>query len=204
MSSACWMTRSRSFSWVMEAHRDRFPWSSPQSSGTLRVNRQGQSRAAQRASCMAEETHLPSVSNEGWKRHRAIVTKVWHVTCRCVHSARRFEVFLLCPFCHSDLLINPPGGHELRKRSCRSCVDAGRPKATHFFSHALCHFYTSLFPAQLQDLSTKHNGFSGHSYFIFVWKYTSLWEYVYRYVRATSAVLISSIKVRLVSQLVHF
>lgn len=105
-------------------------------------------------------------------------------------------------FCHSHLLINGPRGHELRKRSCRSCVDAGHPKATGFFSHALCPFYVSLFPAKRQDLSTHIVCFSGHSYFVLFGNTRLRGNTVT--VRATSVELLSFIKVGPVSQSAHF
>lgn len=54
MSSACWMTLSRSFSWEMKGQRVMLTCSSLQSSGTLTVNKQGHSRRAHAAVCFTE------------------------------------------------------------------------------------------------------------------------------------------------------
>lgn len=54
MSSACWMTLSRSFSWEMKGQRVMLTCSSLQSSGTLTVNMQGHSRRAHAAVCFTE------------------------------------------------------------------------------------------------------------------------------------------------------
>lgn len=86
-------------------------------------------------------------------------------------------------FCHSHLLINAPTGHELRKRSRQSCVHAGHPKATHFFPHALCHFYV---PATLQDLYTHIMDFLAIPILFCLDIHVCVGEYVYQYVRATS------------------
>lgn len=53
MSSACWMTRSRSFSSEMDRQLERIFCSSPQFMGLLKVKRTGQSNTAKRPSCRA-------------------------------------------------------------------------------------------------------------------------------------------------------
>lgn len=53
MSSACWMTRSRSFSSEMDRQLERVLCSSPQFMGLLIVTRTGQSNTAKRTSCRA-------------------------------------------------------------------------------------------------------------------------------------------------------
>lgn len=124
MSSACWMTRSSSFSWEMEEQRDRFPWSSAHSSGTARLKRRGQSRAAPRTSRKAAEKETATARLRNRRSTNQPINQQTPQSNRKRQPAA--DYLLLCPFCrkdgffrtlhHGHLLLKPLGA----RRSCFS------------------------------------------------------------------------------------
>lgn len=98
MSSACWMTRSRSFCWEMDGQREMPPCSSLQSSGMLAVSRLGQSIIAHKLCCMTEENHIHTNVHKLIETH-AKMTKTSNILIICslldLHSTEPHESILV-------------------------------------------------------------------------------------------------------------